>query len=73
MLLKKFSECKLLEKMTYKKIMKLLVRSKQIKLNGIDWKLIKLNPSQESILQQLGLLDLDGVPLVVKRAEFLCK
>ena len=72
MLLKKFSETKLLEKLTYKKIMKLLVRSKQIRINGKDWQLIKLNPSQENILQQLGLLDLDGLPHSVYKGRSLC-
>ena len=48
---------KILERIPYKKVMSVLNRAKKIKPENEDWKLIRINPSQEKILQELGLLD----------------
>ena len=55
-LLNKFDKANLLKKMIYKKIMHILLRAKKVRLDGIDWKLINLNPSQLEVLQQLCLV-----------------
>lgn len=45
-----------LEERTYKKIMSVLNRAKKIRSDGEAWQLIRLNPSHEEILQELGLI-----------------
>ena len=55
-LIKAFDQARLLEERTYKKIMSILTRAKKARLDGEDWKLIRLNPSHEEILQDLGLI-----------------
>ena len=55
-LMKQFDRAKLLEDRTYKKLMSVLERAKKARVNGQDWQLIRINPSQEEILQELNLL-----------------
>ena len=55
-LIKRFDQAKALEKNTYKKIMSILTRAKKAKLDGGDWSLIRLNPSHEELLKNLGIL-----------------
>ena len=54
-MIKKFDKTKLLEKFTYKKIMKILQRAKKVRVDGVNWKTITMNPSQISVLQTLEL------------------
>ena len=56
-LINAFDNIKLLEHMTYKKIMSSLKRAKKVKVSGGDWKLIKINPYLVEILQKLGILE----------------
>ena len=42
--------------MTYKKIMSVLARAKKVRYGEDGWQLVRLNPSQEEILQELGLI-----------------
>jgi hypothetical protein len=65
-LIKAFDSIKLLEKMTYKKIMSSLKRAKKVKVPGRDWQLIKINPSNVEILQKLELME---VTAPVKRGR----
>ena len=51
-----FDKANLLEHMTYKKIMSILTRAKKVRLDGGEWKLIRMNPSHVTVLQQLELL-----------------
>ena len=51
-----FDKKDLFEKLTYKKILRVLARAKKVKLEEKNWELIKINPSQEKILQKLELL-----------------
>ena len=55
-LLKEFDRAKLLETMTYKKVMAILKRAKKIRIDGEHWQMIRINPSQEIMLQALDLL-----------------
>jgi len=55
-LIKRFDEAKVLEKYTYKKIMSILTRAKKVNLDGENWTLIKINPSHEELLINLGIL-----------------
>ena len=55
-LIKAFDQAKLMDDRTYKKIMSVLSRAKKVRCDGNDWQLIKLNPSHEEILQELGLI-----------------
>ena len=55
-LMKQFDRANLLEERTYKKLMSVLERAKKVKTEGEDWRLIRINPSQEEILQELDLL-----------------
>ena len=55
-LIKAFDNAKLLEDRTYKKIMSVLTRAKKVRSDGETWQLIRLNPSYEEILQELGLI-----------------
>lgn len=56
-LLSAFDKVKILEQMPYKKTMAILNRAKKVRLDGKNWKLIRINPSHEKILQELALLD----------------
>ncbi|MCD7744851.1 MAG: transposase [Lachnospiraceae bacterium] len=51
-----FDKAKLLENMTYKKIMSILARAKKTRVDDGAWQLIRLNPSYITILQELELL-----------------
>ena len=64
-----FDTARLLERMPYKKVMAALARAKKIRLAGDDWKLGKINPSQERILQELGLLEVPDTPPKRKRGR----
>jgi len=55
-LIKQFDRSKLLEDRTYKKLMSVLERAKKARVDGKDWQMIRINPSQEEILQKLNLL-----------------
>ena len=55
-LMKQFDRAKLLEDRTYKKLMSVLERAKKVQVDDKDWQLIRINPSQEEILQELSLL-----------------
>jgi hypothetical protein len=55
-LMKQFDRANLLEERTYKKLMSVLERAKKVKTEGEDWRLIRINPSQEEILQELDLI-----------------
>lgn len=55
-LIKEFDSAGLLEKHTYKKIMSVLTRAKMARVTGGDWQLVRMNPSQLAILQELGLM-----------------
>jgi len=55
-MLNAFEKADLFKKMTYKKILAILTRAKKVRINGADWALITMNPSQIEILQALDLL-----------------
>ncbi len=55
-LIHEFDKIKLLDRMTYKKIMSILARAKKTRVDDGEWQLIRINPSYEAILQELGLL-----------------
>jgi hypothetical protein len=61
-LINAFDNVKLLEHMTYKRIMSSLKRAKKVKVPGNDWQLIKINPFIVDILQKLSILDTPAVP-----------
>jgi hypothetical protein len=68
-LIKRFDSAKVLEKYTYKKTMSILTRAKKVKLDGANWKLIKINPSHEELLKDLGLLPKPEEPPKKKRGR----
>jgi len=51
-----FDKAGVLETMNYGKAMSILKRAKKARLPGQDWKLLRINPSHERVLQSLGLL-----------------
>ena len=55
-IMKQFDRANLLEERTHKKLMSVLERAKKVRVNGEDWQLIRINPSQEEILQKLDLI-----------------
>lgn len=59
-LLNKFDDTKVLNKETYKHVMRVLRRAKKIRLNQEDseWSLININVSHEKLLNTLGLIEL---------------
>ena len=61
-LMKQFDQVKLLEERTYKKLMSVLERAKKARNEGEDWQLIRINPSQEEILQKLNLISAPEKP-----------
>lgn len=64
-----FDKVGLLERMPYKKVMTVLTRAKKVRLTGEDWKLVRINPSHEKILQDLGLLESPETPPKRKRGR----
>lgn len=68
-LIKQFDRAKLLEDRTYKKLMSVLERAKKVRVDGKDWQLIRINPSQEEILQKLNLLPKPEQPPKKKRGR----
>jgi hypothetical protein len=68
-LLRRFDKVKLLERYTYKKIMSVLTRAKKVRLDGDNWDLIKLNPSHEDMLRDLGILPKPSEPPKQKRGR----
>ena len=55
-LLNMYDKTNLLKTMNYKKIMHILTRAKKVRIDGKEWGLIKLNPSQMKVLQALSLV-----------------
>ena len=55
-LIKSSDKARVLERMTYGKAMAILHRAKKIRFDEIGWKLIRINPSHEQLLQGVGLL-----------------
>lgn len=55
-LLNKFKDTKLLEELTYSKILKILKRAKKVEVNN-EWKLLKINPYEEKVLKKLNVLE----------------
>lgn len=68
-LINTFDKIKLLEKMTYKKIMSILLRAKKVKTEDSDWHLIKLTALYTQVLQELDLLPKPDEPLTRKRGR----
>ena len=68
-LLKRFDKAKLLEDRTYKKLMSVLERAKKARFDGEEWQLIRINPSQEEVLQKLDLLPKPEDPPKKKRGR----
>ena len=65
-LLRAFNGVRLLEKMTYKKIMSILKRIKKIKTEGNEWQFIKVAPGYVDIMR---LLELTPKPVEKKRGR----
>ena len=61
-LINKFNKLNLLDKNTYKGIMKILEKAKKVKLENNEWKLIKMNPSQIDVIEKLNLIPLTETP-----------
>lgn len=55
-LIKSFDKARLLEAMPYKKVMSILSRAKKVRPDGKEWRLVRMNPSQEDVLVKLDLL-----------------
>lgn len=55
-LIKSFDKAGVLERMTYGKAMSILHRAKKIRYDDSGWRLLRINPSQERLLQVIGLL-----------------
>lgn len=55
-LIKAFDKAHVLERMTYGKAMSILHRAKKAKLDDNGWRLLRINPSHERLLQDIGLL-----------------
>jgi transposase len=53
---------KLLEKYTYGKMMSKLKKAKKITLDRKEWNLIRINPSEEEMLADLGLVQKEETP-----------
>ena len=60
-LLKRFDRAGLLKKYTYRRILALLRRAKKVRVDGGEWRLVKVNPSVEDMLRSLGILPQTGV------------
>ena len=61
-LLRAFDEAGLLERRGYGRIMSILRRAKRVRLDGDEWRLIKINPSYIELLQALELLPKPDTP-----------
>ncbi len=68
-LIKAFDQAQLLEGRTYKKILSILTRAKKVRLEENGWQLIRLNPSHEEVLQELGLIPKPEEPEKKKRGR----
>lgn len=68
-LINKFDSVHLLDNDPYKKILSVLARAKKVRTDGKEWQLIKINPSQERMLQELGLLPKPPEPEKRKRGR----
>lgn len=68
-LLDAFDRAGLLEKMTYKKIMSILRRAKNVRMPEGNWQLIKTSPSHIKVLQSLDLLPTPDNPPKRKRGR----
>ena len=68
-LIQAFDKEKLLDSYTYKKLMSILNRAKKVRTDGENWQLIRINPSQEKVLQSLGLLPKPEEPKKRKRGR----
>ena len=55
-LIKSFDKAKVLERMTSGKAMSSLHRAQKLRFDETGWKLIRINPSHEQLLQDVGLL-----------------
>ena len=68
-LIKEFDKAGLLEEHTYKKLMAVLTRAKKARIEGESWQLVRINPSQEEILQKLELIPRPEDPPKKKRGR----
>ena len=68
-ILKAFDKAELLRKMNYGKIMDILKRAKKTRLPGEEWKLVRMNPSQEEVLRKLSILPEMATPIKRKRGR----
>lgn len=68
-LIKALDTAKILERMTYRKVMSVLERAKKVKQQGGEWMLVRTSPSHEEILQKLGLLSSPVPALKRKRGR----
>lgn len=55
-LINAFDKARLLEKHTYKKVMRVLRHARKIRIESNEWQLIKCNPSDMEMMQKLGIL-----------------
>lgn len=55
-LIKAFDKAKLLDKMTYKKVMGVLRHAKKVKIGTSEWQIVRCNPSHISLMQELGII-----------------
>ena len=55
-IIKRFDQIKLLDRMSYKKIMSILRRAKKVKWGSNEWCMVRTSPSHMDILQKLDLL-----------------
>lgn len=55
-LIKSFDKAGVLERMTYDKAMSILHRAKKVRYDDSGWRLLRINPSHEQLLQDVGLL-----------------
>ena len=61
-LINAFDKARILEKMTYKKVMGILRHAKKVRIGSADWQLVRCNPSHISIMQDLGIIDKPATP-----------
>lgn len=55
-LIKSFDKAGVLERMTYGKAMSIIHRAKKVRYDDSGWRLLRINPSHEQLLQDVGLL-----------------
>lgn len=68
-LVNSFDKVELLKRMTYKKAMSILVRAKKVRVANRDWQLVRLGPSQLTVLEDLGLIPKPEEPPKRKRGR----